>query len=274
MVQKNEEECSHVVGPDEVEYQALWGCCNGTSEMPSSSLQQWQRLQLMAQLSQMKKVVEQALADGGLERNGCLFWRGLEVPPGGTRAEIQPQSLSKELRGSPSTTSHPSPRTAPTKPHQMVLAGRPPPGLWSPSLTSSPAQAPSQIIACSQGQDSHWWVLHQVCLVCNSMGKRGLGLKRLTPCSSPCPSSAGSLGAMLLAGPPPRLTCGKLPRRWADNALQEHGCSSLTYAVQDPAHCAVTATGQDAEIWSVPKEAQPRENRETRSDVGERWPAG
>lgn len=42
-------------------------------------------------------------------------------------------------------------------------------------LTSAPAQTPGQVIACSQRQDGHWWVLQQVCLVCNTRGKRVWG---------------------------------------------------------------------------------------------------
>lgn len=49
---------------------------------------------------------------------------------------------------------------------------------------------------------------------------------------------------------------------WVDDAVQHHSCSSLTYAIQDPAHGAVPSTGQDTEIWGVPKEAQPGESQE------------
>lgn len=47
-----------------------------------------------------------------------------------------------------------------------------------------------------------------------------------------------------------------------DDALQEHSCPLLTYAVQDPTHRAVPSTGQHTEIRSVPKEVQPGESQE------------
>lgn len=47
-----------------------------------------------------------------------------------------------------------------------------------------------------------------------------------------------------------------------DDAVQEHSCPLLTYAVQDPTHCAISSTGQHTEIWSVPKEVEPGERQE------------
>lgn len=47
-----------------------------------------------------------------------------------------------------------------------------PPGQRWHSLTSSPAQAPGQVIACPQGQHSHRRVLQQVRLVCRARRKR------------------------------------------------------------------------------------------------------
>lgn len=60
--------------------------------------------------------------------------------------------------------------------HPMGTWGSPlgwiPPGQRSHSLTSSPAQAPGQVIACPQGQHSHRRVLQQVRLVCRARKKR------------------------------------------------------------------------------------------------------